>query len=60
MIGEENSREILWTSSPIFTNYASKEKNNYPVPLINQPISQTENEQDLKAQDFGLLKIIFL
>lgn len=60
MIGEEDSREILWTSSPIFTNYASKEKNNCPVPLLNQPISQTENEQSgFKSTRFWAFKNYF-
>jgi hypothetical protein len=43
-IGEDNGRELLIASEPIFTKFASKEKEKYPIPLFNQPISLSKNE----------------
>jgi len=43
-IGEDNDRELLIASQPIFTKFASKEKDKCPIPLSNQPISPSKNE----------------
>ena len=43
-LGEDSEKKLLFLSKPIFTKYASKEKDKYPIPLINQPISLKKNE----------------
>ena len=43
-IGEDNERELLIASQPIFTKFASKEKDMCPIPLTNQPLSPSKNE----------------
>ncbi len=43
--GEDNDRGLLIASQPIFTKFASKEKDKFPIPLINQPLSPSKNEK---------------
>ena len=43
-IGEDGEKTVLFVSEPIFTKYAGEEKNKYPIPLTNQPISTKKNE----------------
>ena len=43
-VGKENEKKQLFLSNPIFTKYAAKEKDNYPIPLTNQPLSPKRDE----------------
>lgn len=59
-IGDPVEREIICFSSPIFTSYAFDEKNNTPIPIINQPISKTKSENsDFKSSRFWAYKKYF-
>lgn len=46
MAGEDSDKKMLVLSNPIFTTYAAQAKNEYPVPLTNQPTSSKNNSLD--------------
>lgn len=59
-IGDDENKKIQCFSSPIFTTYAFKELNERPLPIINQPVSASENEKpDFESSRFWAFKKYF-